>query len=134
METYLSLLTNLKVRNIRLNSYWREIETTDNEYYFENGIKGEELINIIFKRIKINGISTYRGEDRLKIIIKDYFILLDIACTGQLNIAKSMSLPFPFEITIAFPFFPILKVLGAIMQHVSQPTHFFISIVNVFIK
>ena len=35
-ETYLSLLTNLKVRNIRLNSYWREIETTDNEYYFEN--------------------------------------------------------------------------------------------------
>jgi hypothetical protein len=42
------------------------------EVIFENGIKEEELRKIIFSRIKIKGISTYRGEDRIKIIIKEY--------------------------------------------------------------
>ena len=42
------------------------------EVTFEKGITEEELRKLIFNRIKINGISTYRGEDRVKIIIKDY--------------------------------------------------------------
>jgi hypothetical protein len=42
------------------------------EVSFENEIKEDELRKIIFNRIKINGISTYRGEDRVKIIIKNY--------------------------------------------------------------
>jgi hypothetical protein len=42
------------------------------EVSFENGIKEDELRKMIFNRIKINGISTYRGEDRVKIIIKTY--------------------------------------------------------------
>ena len=42
------------------------------EVTFEKGITEEELRKLIFNRIKINGISTYRGEDRIKIIIKEY--------------------------------------------------------------
>ncbi len=42
------------------------------EVSFEKGIKEDELRKIIFNRIKINGISTYRGEDRAKILIKNY--------------------------------------------------------------
>lgn len=42
------------------------------EVTFKKGIKEDELRSIIFNRIKINGISTYRGEDRVKIIIKSY--------------------------------------------------------------
>jgi len=49
-----------------------ESEQDVTEITFEKGIKEDELRSIIFNRIKINGISTYRGEDRVKIIIKSY--------------------------------------------------------------
>jgi len=42
------------------------------EITFEDSIKEHELRKLIFNRIKINGISTYRGENRIKIIIKNY--------------------------------------------------------------
>lgn len=48
----------------------REQEST--EITFEQKIKEEELRKIFFKRIRINGVSTYQGEDRIKIIIKSY--------------------------------------------------------------
>lgn len=49
-----------------------EGEQEGTEVTFEESIKEEELRKIIFNRIKIKGISTYRGEDRVKIIIKNY--------------------------------------------------------------
>lgn len=49
-----------------------EGEQDATEVIFEKGITEHELRNIIFNRIKINGISTYRGEDRIKIIVKNY--------------------------------------------------------------
>lgn len=42
------------------------------EVTFEKKIKEEELRKIIFSRIKIYGVCTYRGEDRASIVIKDY--------------------------------------------------------------
>ena len=42
------------------------------EVTFEKDIKEDEIRKIIFNRIKIKGISTYRGKDKVKIIIKDY--------------------------------------------------------------
>ena len=42
------------------------------EVTFEKRITEGELRKIIFNRIKINGISTYRGEDRAKILIKNH--------------------------------------------------------------
>lgn len=35
-QAYLSLLTDLKVKNLRLNSYWRELEPVKTQYNFEN--------------------------------------------------------------------------------------------------
>lgn len=47
-----------------------EIEPT--EVTFENGITEEELRKIFFNRIRVNGVSTYQGEDRIKIVVKTY--------------------------------------------------------------
>lgn len=47
-------------------------EQESTEITFEQKIKEEELRKIFFKRIRINGVSTYQGEDRIKIIIKSY--------------------------------------------------------------
>jgi len=49
-----------------------EGEQEPTEVTFEKKIKEEELRKIIFSRIKIYGVSTYRGEDRTSIIIKSY--------------------------------------------------------------
>lgn len=50
-----------------------EGEQEPTEVTFEKGINEKKLREIFFNRIMINGISTYRGEDRIKIIIKDYY-------------------------------------------------------------
>jgi hypothetical protein len=47
-------------------------EDEPTETVFEKGISEKEIREIIFNRIKINGISTYRGEDRIKIVIKSH--------------------------------------------------------------
>ena len=47
-------------------------EQESTEITFEQKIKEDELRKIFFKRIRINGVSTYQGEDRIKIIIKSY--------------------------------------------------------------
>jgi hypothetical protein len=47
-------------------------EQESTEITFEQKIKEEELRKIFFTRIRINGASTYQGEDRIKIIIKSY--------------------------------------------------------------
>jgi len=49
-----------------------EGEQEPTEVTFEKKIEEDELRKIIFSRIKIYGISTYRGEDRTSIIIKSY--------------------------------------------------------------
>ena len=63
------LITNLAKIKI---GFVVEGESGATEVNFENRINEEELRNILFNRIKINGISTYRGDDRLKITIKNY--------------------------------------------------------------
>lgn len=47
-------------------------EQEPTEVTFQQKIKEEELRKIFFNRIRINSISTYQGEDRIKIIIKTY--------------------------------------------------------------
>ena len=42
------------------------------EVNFKKALKKEELRKIFFSRIKIKGKSTYRGEDRIKILIDSY--------------------------------------------------------------
>ena len=42
------------------------------EISFKEDLKEEEIRKIIFKRIKVKGITTYRGEERLKILAESH--------------------------------------------------------------
>lgn len=42
------------------------------EINFKENLKEEEIRKIIFKRIKVKGITTYRGEERLKILAESH--------------------------------------------------------------